>query len=95
MNKRTRVFIKRQHIASVSSDLLQAFQRECGVVNYAPWVRQLCFERFGVDMEAPDALSLLEQAMVRYYYDSVGEWLQDEMRKRLSEKELIPRRESW
>lgn len=79
--RKTKIFVNRNHFASVQSDLLLLFRQKNGIINFQPWLRQTVYEEFGISLKDKESIDALEKALNDLYYDSIGEWLQYIMRK--------------
>ena len=87
MSKKTKVLLGHTHIGYVNTELLQRFRQEFGIVNFSSWLRKIIKERFDFTLLFEDDLLVLREKVEACYYDDIGEWLQDEMRRALREKE--------
>ena len=84
MNKeKTKVFLNRIHVAYIRSDLLLAYRRCFGVVEFAPWLRKSIYENFGILVQSKEDVDAVNAILDMRYYDSLGEWLQEKMRTEL------------
>lgn len=80
---RTKLRIGKVHLAYVRTDLLNHFRQVKGLVNLTPWLRQVIWERFHIEISNPENVKQLQEELNRLYYDSCGEWLQELMRAEL------------
>lgn len=83
---KTKVFIGKKHLAYVNTELMYAFRRECGVVNYISWVRELSFNFCGASITTDEGIQALKQAVEAEFFEGIGDWLNYEMRRRMAEK---------
>lgn len=84
--ERTKIFVNRCHFASVRSDLLLDFRQANGIINFQPWLRKTVHEEFGIMLSDKESIMRLDEMVVSQYYDNIGDWLQDYMRKNLLSK---------
>ena len=80
---RTKLRVGRYHLAYVRTDLLLRFRRANGLINLTPWLRQVVWERFHMEINSADSVKRLQEELELQGYDSCGEWLQELMRNGL------------
>ena len=80
MNKKTKIYLGKYHLAYVRSDLLLAFRQKNRIINFMPWLRKTINDTFQIDLQGPDDIAALEAAVNSQYFDSIGDWLQNLMR---------------
>jgi len=84
--ERTKIFVNRFHFASVRSDLLLDFRQANGIINFQPWLRKTVHEEFGIMLSDKESIAQLDEVVVSRYYDNIGDWLQEYMRRDLLSK---------
>lgn len=77
---RTKLRIGKVHVAYVRTDLLTRFRHENGLVNLTPWLRELIWTTFHIEITDNESIKQLQEALDRRFFDSCGEWLQTIMR---------------
>ena len=82
---RTKIIIQRQHVGYVNTALKKEFQQKYQIENFASWVRDVVYGTFEISLwSASDIKTLVEKVSERYY-QGVGEWLDDCMRRKVLE----------
>lgn len=81
MADKVKVRFKRHHLAYVNQTLLHEFQTVCCIVNYLSWVQKTAHLEFGITLDGEESIQSLQQAVEERFYDSIGDWLQDKMRR--------------
>ena len=79
--KRYKIFVNRLHFASVREDLLIEFRRKKGILKFQPWLKEIIFQEFGIHLHDKKSIEELNEVLDALYYDDVGEWLQEYMRR--------------
>lgn len=77
---RTKLRIGKIHLAYVRTDLLTRFRQTNGLVNLTPWLREVIWTNFHLEIDDNESIKQLQEALDRRYFDSCGEWLQSIMR---------------
>lgn len=67
-------------IADIDTSLMREFDRICQVVNFAAWIREKAFEDFRIMLTSSEAVSKLDEIVVKNYYRDKAEWLREKMR---------------
>lgn len=83
---RTKLRIGKVHVAYVRTDLLTRSRHENGLVNLTPWLRELIWTNFHIEITDNESIKQLQEALDRRFFDSCGEWLQAIMRTGLKSK---------
>ena len=84
--ERTKIFVNRHHFASVRSNLLLHFRQANGIISFQPWLRRTVHEEFGIMLSDKESITALDNLVVSRYYDNIGDWLQEYMRRDLLSK---------
>lgn len=83
MNDKTKIYLGKTHLAYVNTELLTVFKKENAIVNYSAWIRKMADESFDILLNDEASVHELQTAVQILYYDDIGDWLQDLMRKRI------------
>ena len=68
------------HLAYVSQELLEAFDKYCPQANFSGWIKEKIYMDFGVLIGHPDQLENLDEMVKELYYDNVAEGIREKMR---------------
>lgn len=81
IQEKKKVTMNGHYVAFVNMDLYLAFERKVSTPLLIAWVKEKAKERFGIKLKSHKDISLLREAVVEQYYDDIGDWIQEEMRK--------------
>lgn len=94
MSDRLRIRLFGQHLAYISKNLYYKFLRECNILDYSVWIKELAYKEYRIKLKDEDTINLLKGKVVDNDYEDIGDWLREKMRKamkkarNLKEKQL-------
>lgn len=70
-------------IAYLEDEMMYEFDKNCGVVNFAAWVRQKAKEDFDLEITSADDIEKLSAVCQSNWYKDKSEWLRNKIREEI------------
>lgn len=77
---RKKIKLFQEHFANVEADFLHDFEYITGIINIISFIKESCYEDFGIYLNSKEDLKEFETMLNKYYYKDKSEWMREKMR---------------
>lgn len=78
-----RLLIYQQHVCTIPDKMLKEWQRISKEIKVSSWFRKMVYQEFNFKIESADDIDTLKSYCDELFYDSIGEWVKDLMRREI------------
>lgn len=80
-----RIIMYKTFICYINEDLLNAFYAQRITTNFSEWIRKEAKKCYSIELNNKNDILDLKDKVLLEYYDNIGEWIKERMRKAMSQ----------